>query len=106
METKVFEHEYFGKVRMVLIDGQPYFVGKDLAEVLWYRSPRYAVSKHVDEKDKMKADSFTVDGIHPILINESGVYSLMFSSHLPIADKFERWIACVVRPNNFPRDLC
>ena len=99
METRVFEHEYFGKVRMVLIDGQPYFVGNDVAKVLGYRSPRHAINKYVNEGDKMVNYSFTVNGTPPILINETGVYSLMLSSHLPIADKFERWIASEVLPS-------
>ena len=99
METRIFEHEYFGKVRMVLIDGQPYFVGNDVAKVLGYRSPRHAINKYVNEGDKMVNYSFTVNGTPPILINETGVYSLMLSSHLPIADKFERWIASEVLPS-------
>ena len=99
METRIFEHEYFGKVRMVLIDGQPYFVGNDVAKVLGYRSPRHAINKYVDEGDRLVNYSFTVNGTPPILINETGVYSLMLSSHLPIADKFERWIASEVLPS-------
>ena len=87
---------------MVTIEDEPWFVGKDVAELLGYSNPRDAVGKHVDEEDK-------VDGVairdsmgreqYPVLINESGLYSLVLSSKLPTAKKFKRWITGEVLPS-------
>ena len=101
MEIKVFEHKDFGKVRTMLVDGQPYFVGKDVADILGYRNSRKAIADHVDIEDKV--DGVTIrDSIGrdqtPILINESGVYSLILSSHLPTAKQFKRWVTSEVLP--------
>lgn len=102
MENKlqVFENEEFGKVRVLEIDGQPWFVGKDVADVLSYRNTRDALKKHVDEEDK--ADVAIHDGSqnrNMTIINESGLYSLILSSKLPHAKKFKRWVTSEVLPS-------
>ncbi len=88
-------------VRTILIDGEPYFVGKDIAGILGYINSSKAVSTHVDKDDKqfiMLDIADSQNGNVPIgqsktaIINESGVYSLIFSSKLPTAKKFKRWV--------------
>lgn len=88
------------KVRTVLINDEPYFVGKDIADVLGYSNTRDALYKHVDEEDK---DSVAIhDGKkgnpNQVVINESGMYSLVLSSKLPSARKFKRWVTSEVLP--------
>lgn len=88
------------KVRTVLIKDEPYFVGKDIADVLGYSNTRDALYKHVDEEDK---DSVAIhDGKkgnpNQVVINESGMYSLVLSSKLPSARKFKRWVTSKVLP--------
>lgn len=100
-EITVFNNQELGQVRTITIDGQPFFVGKDIAEVLGYSNPRKALADHVDSEDKK--DGVTIrDSIGreqtPILINESGLYSLIFSSKLPSAKKFKRWVTSKVLP--------
>lgn len=92
-------------VRTVLIDGEPYFVGKDVAEVLGYRNTRDALKKHVDNEDKKSEIvnssqlSQNATGYQNIdLITESGVYSLIFGSKLPTAKKFKHWVTSEVLP--------
>lgn len=96
-----FNNEEFGNVRTLTIDGDPWFVGKDIAECLGYSRSTKAVSDHVDEED--------IDGI-PIqdsigrmqntpIINESGVYSLILSSKLESAKKFKKWVTSEVLPS-------
>lgn len=89
------------EVRTVLIDNEPYFVGKDVAEVLGYSNTRKAIKDHVDEEDKK--DGVTIcDSIgreqKPTVINESGLYSLVLSSKLPQAKSFKRWVTKEVLP--------
>lgn len=89
------------KLRTVLVDNEPYFVGKDVAELLGYSNTRKAISDHVDEEDKI--DGVTIrDSIGrkqmPTFINESGVYSLVFGSKLPQAKEFKRWVTKEVLP--------
>lgn len=100
-ELKIFKNKDFGKVRGATINGEPYFVGKDVAEILGYTNPRKAIIDHVDEDDK--TDGVTIrDSIgreqNPVLINESGLYSLILSSKLPSARKFKRWVTSEVLP--------
>ena len=88
------------EVRTLIIDNQPYFVGKDVATVLGYSNPRKAIGDHVDEEDK---NTVTIrDGIkgnpNMTVINESGLYSLILSSKLPTAKKFKRWVTSEVLP--------
>lgn len=100
MEIKVFEHEKFGKVRTTVIDGQPYFVGKDVADILGYAASRNAIAAHVDEEDKLTHQiSASGQRRDVVLINESGVYSLILSSHLPTAKQFKHWVTSEVLPS-------
>ena len=101
-KLEIFENSEFGTVRTVVVDGEPYLVGKDVAEILGYSNSRKALSDHVDEEDKV--DGVTIrDSIgreqKPILINESGLYSLILRSQLPNARKFKHWITSEVLPS-------
>ena len=106
-ELKIFTNEEFGSVRTVTIDGEPWFVGKDVAEALGYRDTVNALKKHVDNDDKImgcqNATPSITDGLgriqHPTWINESGVYTLIFGSKLPSAKKFKRWVTSEVIPS-------
>ncbi|MBR1680954.1 phage antirepressor [bacterium] len=99
-EIQVFENAEFGSIRTIEIDGDVWFVGKDIAVALAYSEPHKAVKRHVDEDDRMK---------HPVtdntgrkqdswIINESGLYSLILSSKLPSAKDFKRWVTSDVLP--------
>ena len=101
-EIILFKHEEFGEIRTLNIDGEPWFVGKDIAEVLGYSNTRKAVADHIDSEDKK--DGVTIrDSIgrtqNPVLINESGLYSLILSSKLPSAKKFKHWVTAIVLPS-------
>lgn len=98
MDLQVFENDDFGAVRVVTIDGDPWFVGKDVAAVLGYSNPQKAIRDHVDAEDMTVNEMFTVNGTKGILINESGLYSLIFGSTLPAAKKFKRWVTAEVLP--------
>lgn len=98
MELQVFRNAEFGSVRTTVIDGEPYIVGKDVAEILGYSNPQKALRDHVDDEDKTLNETFTVNGTMGVLINESGLYSLILSSHLPAAKKFKRWVTSEVLP--------
>ena len=101
MENKiqVFSNEEFGKVRTLMIDNEPWFVGKDVAEVLGYTNPSKALSDHVDTEDKLNNETLLSLGQRGgWLINESGLYSLILSSKLPKAKKFKRWVTSEVLP--------
>ncbi len=95
---EVFKNQEFGEVRTITIDDEPYFVGKDVALILGYTNQQKALRDHVDEEDKTRNESFTVNGTQGILINESGLYSLILSSKLPNAKKFKRWVTSEVLP--------
>ncbi len=95
---ETFKNEEFGEVRTITIDDEPYFVGKDVALILGYTNPQKALRDHVDEEDKTRNESFTVNGTQGILINESGLYSLILSSKLPNARRFKRWVTSEVLP--------
>lgn len=99
-EIKVFENEQFGEIRTVTIDGQPWFVGKDVASILGYKDTSDALKKHVDSEDKLSrrfADSGQTRAMY--IINESGLYSLIISSKLPSAKQFKRWVTSEVLPS-------
>jgi anti-repressor protein len=101
-ELQIFENAQFGQVRTINKDGEPWFVGKDVAEALGYSNPRKALYDHVDIEDK--TDGVTIrDSIgrpqNPVIINESGLYSLVMSSKLPNARQFKRWVTNEVLPN-------
>lgn len=95
---QVFKNDQFGEIRTVEIGGEPWFVGKDIAERLGYTNPQKAVRDHIDDEDKTLNESFTVNGTPIVLINESGLYSLVLSSKLPTAKQFKRWITSDVIP--------
>ena len=99
-ELKVFQNEEFGTVRTTAINGEPYFVGKDVAAILGYSNSRKALIDHVDDEDK---NTVTIrDGIpgnpNQVVINESGLYSLILSSKLPTSKRFKRWVTSEVLP--------
>lgn len=88
------------QVRTVVRDGEPWFVGKDVADILGYKNQRDALAKHVDDEDK---NSVAIrDGIqgnpNKVVINESGLYSLIVASKLPTAKVFKRWVTSEVLP--------
>ena len=88
------------EVRTLIIDDEPWFVGKDVADILGYAKPLDAISRHVDEDDSVKYG--LTDNLgrtqNTIIINESGLYSLILSSKLPQAKEFKRWVTSEVLP--------
>lgn len=98
-ELQVFNNAEFGSVRTTVIDGEPFLVGKDVAEILGYRDTSDALKRHVDEEDKLTR-CFTDSGQNRemYIINESGLYSLILRSQLPKARKFKRWVTSEVLP--------
>lgn len=99
--VRVFENEKFGRVRTVEINGEPWFVGKDVAAVLGYTNTRDALNRHVDDEDKNCV--VIHDGIpgnpNQTVINESGLYSLIIASKLPRAKEFKHWVTSEVLPS-------
>lgn len=87
------------EVRVVEQDGQPWFVGKDVAKILGYKNPQKAIRDHVDKEDRTVNESFTVNGTQPILVNESGLYALILSSKMPNARQFKHWVTSEVLPS-------
>lgn len=99
-DIQVFSNVEFGSVRTIEIDGEPHFVGRDVAMVLGYSNPSDAISKRVDDEDKGVAKCDTPGGMQEMtVINESGLYSLVFSSKLSTAKKFKKWITSEVIPS-------
>lgn len=100
-EIKIFEHEQFGSVRTILIDGQPWFIGKDVAEALGYTNTRKALLDHVDVEDKNTVTIRDGNKGNPnqTIINESGVYCLIIKSKLETARQFKRWVTSEVLPS-------
>lgn len=98
-DIKIFESEEFGKVRTTTIDGEPWFAGRDIALALGYKDTPRAVKDHVDEEDKRVGVLPTPrGGQEAVIINESGLYSLILSSKLPKAKAFKRWVTSEVLP--------
>ena len=97
---QIFNNSIFGSVRATAINGEPWFVGKDIAEALGYSNPRDAMSKHVDEEDKNTVAFRDGTSGNPSMtvINESGLYSLVLGSKLPTAKQFKRWVTSEVLP--------
>ena len=96
---QIFKNEDFGEIRILQLNGEPYFVGKPIAEVLGYSNRRDTIAKHIDDEDKGVAKCDTLGGIQEVtVINESGLYSLILSSKLPTAKKFKRWVTSEVLP--------
>ena len=99
-EIKIFENAEFGQVRTVTIDGEVWFVGKDVATILEYTNPSKALADHVDEEDKLNNESLSSLGQRGgWLINESGLYSLIFASKMTNAKKFKHWVTSEVLPS-------
>ena len=119
-ELKIFENPAFGQIRTVEREGEPWFVGKDVAEALGYSNTKDALTAHVDEEDKsilQRSEIATIENHIPksalpmnftsadvpnrglTIINESGLYSLVLSSKLPTAKAFKRWITSDVIPS-------
>ena len=99
MELQIFKNNEFGEVRTLIINGEPYFVGKDVAEVLGYERADNAIRNHVDDEDKlMHQISASGQNRSMYLINESGLYSLILKSKLPTAKQFKRWVTSEVLP--------
>lgn len=98
-QVQIFSNAEFGSVRTILIDGEPWFVGKDVAENLGYSDTAKAIKMHVDEEDKLTRQ-FVVSGQNRnmVIINESGLYSLILSSKLSFARRFKHWVTSEVLP--------
>ena len=105
-ELQVFNNQEFGQVRSLVINNEPWLVGKDVAEALGYDNPSKAIRDHVEEEDKkmgvQNVTPYIIDSLgrkqHPTFINESGLYALVFSSKLPSTKKFKRWVTSEVLP--------
>lgn len=96
---QIFKNPEFGQIRTIEINHEPYFVGKDVADILGYQNGSRDINRHVDEDDRQKTMMF--DGNQnkeTIVINESGLYSLVLSSKLPTAKRFKRWVTSEVLP--------
>lgn len=109
-DIKIYENAEFGSVRTLEVNGEPYFVGKDVAEILGYTNVNKAIQMHVDEEDKKTLDfkGFSHFGTslwsgndfsNKTIINESGLYSLILSSKLPKAKEFKHWVTSEVLPS-------
>lgn len=101
METvEIFKNTEFGEVRTLMVNNEPWFVGKDVAVALGYSNTADAIGKHVDEEDK-QTSQFAMGGqnYNMTIINESGLYSLVLSSKLPTAKQFKRWVTHEVIPS-------
>lgn len=98
-DLKIFSSEEFGEVRILMIGGEPWIVGRDAAEALGYSNPRDAIAAHVEEEDKGVAKCDTLGGRQDVVvINESGLYALVFGSKLESAKRFKRWVTKEVLP--------
>lgn len=108
-ELQIFNNPEFGKMRSIQIDGEPWFVGKDVAAALGYQNPNEAIQDHVDDEDKLnsktllklnsKSPGLDLGQRGNWLINESGVYALIFGSKLDSAKRFKHWVTKEVLPS-------
>lgn len=100
-DLKIFENPEFGKIRTLEVEGEPWFVGKDVADILGYSNNRDALDRHVDVEDKNTVVNPDGNRGNPnmTIVNESGLYSLILSSRLPTAKKFKRWVTAEVIPS-------
>ncbi|WP_293696013.1 phage antirepressor KilAC domain-containing protein [uncultured Phascolarctobacterium sp.] len=98
---QIFKSPDFGQVRTIQQNGEPWFIGKDVAEILGYKKPENAIAVHVDDEDKTTT---LIQGTgsnyksNAVIINESGLYSLILSSKMPKAKEFKRWVTSEVIP--------
>ena len=98
-ELQTFSNSEFGAIRTLNIDNAPWFVGKDVAAALGYKEPTKATRDKVDAEDRGMSKIDTPSGMQSmVIINESGLYSLILSSKLPNAKKFKRWVTSEVLP--------
>lgn len=98
-DLQIFNNDEFGEIRTVVIEGEPYFIAKDITDRLGFLNGRKAIADHVDEDDKGVTKCYTHGGIQEMtVINESGLFSLILSSKLPEAKKFRRWVTSEVLP--------
>lgn len=98
-EIQIFNNVNFGQVRSMMIDGEPWFVGRDVAEALGYENVRNTIPKYVEEEDKLCTQiRYAGQNRKVTIINESGLYSLIMSSKLPKAKEFKRWVTSEVLP--------
>lgn len=98
-ELKIFENEAFGKVRVIEKNNEPWFVGKDVAEILGYSDTFGALKKHVDQEDRQNCQNSSFESNRGLtIINESGLYALILSSKLPVAKQFKRWVTSEILP--------
>jgi len=99
-ELQIFKNEEFGEVRIIILDDEPYFVGKDIADALGYCDTDQAIRKHVEKEDKLTRQ---IDGRgqkrNMTVINESGMYALIFGSELESAKRFKHWVTSEVLPS-------
>lgn len=99
-DIMIFNNPEFGQIRTVEVGGEPWLVGKDVAQALGHTNPRKALADHVDDEDKGVTKCYTPGGEQEMtIINESGLYSLVLSSKLPGAKKFRRWVTSEVLPS-------
>lgn len=103
-DIQIFNNAEFGEIRSVKIDGEPWFVGKDIAEALGYKDSSDAIKRHVDDEDKYQVKvgeipTLKISNYGANLINESGVYALIFGSKLESAKKFKKWVTSEVLPS-------
>lgn len=99
-EVQIFSNSEFGEIRTVMIDNEPWFVGVDIAKALGYKKPTGAITTNVDEGDSLREGISDANGHRQtaIVINESGMYSLIFGSKLESAKKFKKWVTSEVLP--------
>lgn len=99
-QIEIFKSKIFGNIRTIMIDGEPWFVGKDVARALGYSNSRDAIAKHVDPEDKGVSKCDTLGGAQELaIINESGLYALIYGSKLKSAKDFKRWVTSEVLPS-------
>ena len=97
---QIFKNDEFGQVRIVEINNEPYFVGKDVVDILGYQNGSRDINAHVDEEDRLKYQISTAGQLREqTIINESGLYALILSSKLPTAKKFKHWVTHEVLPS-------
>ena len=99
-QLQIFENEEFGKVRVLEFDGQPWFVGKDVTDILGYGNGSRDINRHVDAEDRRNYRNGTseINNRGVTIINESGLYALILSSKLPSAKRFKRWVTSEILP--------
>lgn len=100
-ELQVFQNNEFGEIRVIEKDGEPWFVAADVTKILGYNNNSKAIKDHVDDEDKFLCkynEMLRLSKFGAIIINESGLYSLILSSKLPTAKKFKRWVTSEVLP--------